>query len=93
MMDSMGVILFVNSKFRMFQVLSIKTKCPSFYRCWVHKKCSGIKGPLGIDLEFRLRLDFEAVIELCYLGDMLSARDGFELAAVKRCKCAWGKFS
>ena len=33
----------------------------------------------------------EAVPEFCYLGDMLSAGGGCELAAVTRCKCAWGK--
>ena len=30
--------------------------------------------------------------EFCYLGDMLSAGGGCELAAITRCKCAWGKF-
>ena len=34
----------------------------------------------------------EAVPEFCYLGDMLSAGGGCELAAVTRCKSAWGKF-
>ena len=34
----------------------------------------------------------EAVPEFCYLGDMLSAGGGCELAAGTRCKCAWGKF-
>ena len=34
----------------------------------------------------------EAVPEFCYLGDMLSAGGGCELAAVTRCRCAWGKF-
>ena len=34
----------------------------------------------------------EVVPEFCYLGDMLSARGGCELAAITRCKCAWGKF-
>ena len=34
----------------------------------------------------------EAVPEFCYLGDMPSAGGGCELAAVTRCKCAWGKF-
>ena len=32
------------------------------------------------------------VQEFCYLGDMLSAGGGCELAAITRCKCAWGKF-
>ena len=79
---------------------------------WVHKKCSGIKGPLRPDPEFRCarclgtaraiderevsevevgneKLD---VPEFCYLGDMLSAGGGCELAAITCCKCAWGKF-
>ena len=34
----------------------------------------------------------EVVQEFCYLGDMLSAGGGCELAAITRCKCAWGKF-
>ena len=80
---------------------------------WVHKKCSGIKGPLRPDPEFRCArclgtaraIDgrevsevevgnekLEAVPEFCYLGDMLSAGGGCELAAITRCKCAWGKF-
>ena len=32
----------------------------------------------------------EVVPEICYLGDMLSAGGGCELAAITRCKCAWG---
>ena len=81
--------------------------------CWIHKKCSGIKGPLHPDPDFRcagclgkarpidgrtvkeVKVDnetLEAVPEFCYLGDMLSAGGGCELAAVTRCKCAWGKF-
>ena len=80
---------------------------------WVHKKCSGIKGPLRPDPEFRCAwclgtaqaIDerevsevevgnekLEIVPEFCYLGDMLSAGGGCELAAITRCKCAWGKF-
>ena len=80
---------------------------------WVHKKCSGIKGPLRPDPEFRCArclgtaraIDerevseaevgnekLEVVSEFCYLGDMLSAGGGCELAAITRCKCAWGKF-
>ena len=81
--------------------------------CWIHKKCSDIKGPLRPDPDFRcaqclgkarpvdgrtvkeVMVDdetLEAVPEFCYLGDMLSAGGGCELAAVTRCKCAWGKF-
>ena len=34
----------------------------------------------------------EVVDRFCYLGDMLSARGGCELACRTRAKCAWGKF-
>ena len=34
----------------------------------------------------------EVVPDFCYLGDMLSADGGCELASIKRCKCAWAKF-
>ena len=34
----------------------------------------------------------EVVPEFCYLGDMISAGGGSELAAITRCKCVWGKF-
>ena len=82
-------------------------------KLWVHKKCSGIKGPLRPDPEFRCArclgtaraIDerevsevevgnekLEVVPEFCYLGDMLSAGGGCELAAITRCKCTWGKF-
>ena len=30
--------------------------------------------------------------KFCYLGDILSAGGGCELASIKRCKCAWAKF-
>ena len=79
---------------------------------WVHKKCSGIKGRLLPDSDFRWvrclgtaraierqSLEFEVgneklevVPEFCYLGYMLSAGGGCELAAITPCKCAWGKF-
>ena len=79
---------------------------------WVHKKCSGIKGPLRPDPEFRcarclgtaraiderevseVEVGNEKLVvpEFCYLWDMLSAGGGCELAAITRCKCAWGKF-
>ena len=80
---------------------------------WIHKKCSGIKGPLRPDPDFRcarcqgkarpidgrlvkeVQVDdetVEAVPEFCYLGDMLSAGDGCELAAVTHCKSACCKF-
>ena len=36
--------------------------------------------------------NLEAVTELCYLRDMLSAGDSCELAVVTHCRCALGKF-
>ena len=36
--------------------------------------------------------NLEAVPEICYLGDMLSAGGGCELAPVTHFKCAWVKF-
>ena len=78
----------------------------------VHKKCSGIKGSLTSDLNFRCahclgtarsvdgRLvkevmigneKLEVVPEFCYLGDILSAGGGCELASISRCKCVWAK--
>ena len=82
---------------------------------WVgfHQKCSGIKGLLTSNLNFRCancpgttqpvdwRLvkemmigdeKLEVVPEFCYLGDMLSAGGGCELASITSCKCAWAKF-
>ena len=71
---------------------------------WIHKKCSGIKGSLRRDPDFscaaclgKARLIdgrlvkevlVEAVPEFCYLGDMLSAGGGCELATVTHCKSA-----
>ena len=35
----------------------------------------------------------EVVPEFCYLGDVLSAGGGFQLASIARCKCAWLNFA
>ena len=44
-------------------------------------------------LEFEVGNEkLEVVPEFCYLRDMLSAGGGCELAAITRCKWAWGKF-
>ena len=34
----------------------------------------------------------EIAPEFCYLVDMLTAGGGCQVAAITRCKCAWGKF-
>ena len=93
--------------------LHTRQEFPCDCKRWVHKKCSGIKGPLRPDPEFRCArclgtaraIDerevsevevgnekLDVVPEFCYLGDKLSAGGGCELAAITRCKCAWGKF-
>ena len=76
---------------------------------WVHKKCSGIKGPLRPDPEFRCArclgtaraIDEREVSEVEVGNEKLklsqnSATLGTcslqEVAAITRCKCAWGKF-
>ena len=68
----------------------------------MHITCSGIKGPLRPDPEFkcarclgtaRANDGMEvAEVEFCHLLDMLSAGCGCELAVITRCKCMWGKF-
>ena len=44
---------------------------------------------LGVEVGYE---KLEVVPEFCYLGGMLSAGGGCELAAITRCKCAWGGF-
>ena len=78
-------------------------------KCWVHKKCSGIKGPLRPDPEFRcarclgtaraiderefqrLRLETKS-LKLSQSSATLRTCSLQEVAAITRCKCAWGKF-
>ena len=62
------------------------------YKC---PRCQGTARPIdGRPIkEAEIGADkLEVVAEFCYLGDMLSAGGGCELAAIKRCKSAWGKF-
>ena len=80
------------------------------YLSWIHKKCSGIKGPLRPDPDFRCacclgkappidgRLvkevkvndqNVEAVPELCYLGDMISAGGGCHLPVTHVANRLW----
>ena len=37
-------------------------------------------------------VEFECVDRFCYLGDMIGAGGGAELASTVRVRCAWGKF-
>ena len=54
----------------------------------------GLLGQSMKEKSQRLRLETKSLklSQFCYLGDMLSAGGGCELAAITRCKCAWGKF-
>ena len=63
---------------------SAKTKCTTFQICPGE---AVLMSSNEVDDE-----TVEAVPEFCYLGDMLSAGGGCELAAITRCKSAWGKF-
>ena len=53
--------------------------------------CRDIDGRQSLEVEVGNK-KLEVVPEFFFLGDMLSAGGGCELAAITRCKCAWGKF-
>ena len=56
--------------------------------------CLGTARPIDGRTAKEVKVDdkkLEAVPEFCYVGDMLSAGGGCELAAVTRCKFAWGQ--
>ena len=58
-------------------------------KLWVHKKCSGLQR----QSEVQVGPDkLEVVASFCYLGDMLSAGGGCEMAVTTRVKIAWKKF-
>ena len=71
---------------------------------WVHKKCSGVRGRLAEDPDYRpidnrpvTQVDVDGTLlnvesNFCYLGDMLCAGRECKLAIVTRCSTAWGKF-
>ena len=82
---------------------SVVDACPGSTRNAMESKapCAGCAGCLGKACPIDGRLvkevlvdgeKVEAVPEFCYLGDMLSAGGGCELAAVTNCKSAKGKF-
>ena len=74
---------------------------------WVHKRPSGIPGPLKPDPSFRCKQctgrpmkgdtvggeKLEVVPSFCSLTDGLSSGGGCELASTTRCRAAWGKFN
>ena len=55
-------------------------------------RCLGTARAIDGRQSLEVEVGNEVVPEFCYLGDMLSAGGGCELAAITRCKCAWGKF-
>ena len=62
------------------------------FRC---TRCLGTARPVDGRLVKEVMIGnekLEVVSESCYLGDMLSAGVGCELASITRCKCAWTKF-
>ena len=44
------------------------------------------------DIEIDSGMKLEKVTKFCYLGDMLDAKGGADLAITTRIRCAWGKF-
>ena len=62
------------------------------FRC---ARCLGTARPVDGRLVKEVMIGdekLEVASEFCYLGDMLSAGGGCELASITRCKCAWAKF-
>ena len=58
-------------------------------------QCLGAAGAVGGEQSLGVGVGsggLEVVPGFCCLGDMLSAGSGCGLAAVARCKCAWGRF-
>ena len=61
-------------------------------KLWVHKKCSG---PIDCRPQNEVQVGpdkLEVVASFCYLGDMLSAGGGCEIAVTSCVKTAWKKF-
>ena len=79
----------------------VHKKCSGIKGCLLHESeftCARCLGTAkAIDERQSLEIEvgnekLEVVPEFCYLGDILSAGGGCELAAITRCKYAWGKF-
>ena len=70
------------------------TKCGK----WIYKRCSNTVGKTPntehhkASLMLEAGVEFECVDRFCYLGDMIGAGGGAELASIVRVRCAWGKF-
>ena len=75
--------------------------CPAC-KCWVHAKCSGLKGQLAKasavadrnneENAMLARSNLEVVDKFCYLGGMLDAGGGAESSTVTRARNGWKKF-
>ena len=85
---------------------SVCILCPAC-KCWVHAKCSGLKGQLAKATNFvcsqcgavvdeeKVMLagsNLEVVDKYCYLGGMLDSGGGAESSTVTRVRSGWEKF-
>ena len=62
---------------------------------YICPRCQGTACPIDgrtIDEVFVDKVKMDVVPSFCYLGDMLSAGGGSDLAVTTRCSVAWGKF-
>ena len=67
-------------------ILDLNFRCP---------RCLGLARPVDGRLVKEVMIGhekLEVVPEFCYLGGVLSAGNGCELASITRCKCALAKF-
>ena len=70
-----------------------RLKSDASFRC---KRCTGQARPIDGKLMTEVTEGWEKlkmVPSFCYLGDCLSSGGGCELAAITRCRVAWGKFN
>ena len=71
------------------------TRLPASDPTYVCRRCKGLARPIDGRPFASLAVngaELEAVGTFCYLGDMLSAAGGCDLAIKTRCKSAWNKF-
>ena len=95
------------SKSPLLTVLSPRSNSVLCVECfrWVYKRCSGIKGKLKSNVDFRrrrgwrrvflgqyCRVKLECVPKFCYLGATLGAGGGTDETARARVRCDWIKF-
>ena len=89
----------------MWSVSKVLASAQHFALCdhWIHKRCSGSKGKLVSDINFKCKVcldpkvvdvkckvvefdgnKYEVVNKLCYLGQIISAKDGAKASIVTR---------